>query len=112
MWCEPTCYLRDIDRDYDEFNHARTAFYNDLNLDPLPASTGVQARLSPARTACRDRSHRHVSNEETMLVIVDNDFSMREIIDQAAIKINLPIIKRAVSNQKLLNEAYADSDSK
>ncbi len=40
-----TCYLRDIDRDYDEFNHARTAFYNDLNLDPLPASTGVQARL-------------------------------------------------------------------
>jgi enamine deaminase RidA (YjgF/YER057c/UK114 family) len=41
-----TCYLRDIDRDYDEFNLARTAFYNELNLNPLPASTGVQARLS------------------------------------------------------------------
>jgi 2-iminobutanoate/2-iminopropanoate deaminase len=42
-----------------------------------------------------------------MLVMVENNFSMREIIDQATIKINLPIIKRAVSNQKLLNEAYA-----
>ena len=40
-----TCYLRDINRDYDEFNLARTAFYNELNLNPLPASTGVQARL-------------------------------------------------------------------
>ena len=40
-----TCYLRDINRDYDEFNLARTAFYNELNLHPLPASTGVQARL-------------------------------------------------------------------
>jgi enamine deaminase RidA (YjgF/YER057c/UK114 family) len=40
-----TCYLRDIDRDYDEFNRVRTAFYNELHLDPLPASTGVQARL-------------------------------------------------------------------
>jgi hypothetical protein len=29
---------------------------------------------------------------------------MHEIIDQAAIKINLPIIKHAVSNQKLLNK--------
>lgn len=40
-----TCYLRDMDRDYDAFNEVRTAFFNDLHLDPLPASTGVEAKL-------------------------------------------------------------------
>jgi len=40
-----TCYLRDIERDYREFNEIRTAFFNWLGLDPLPASTGIQARL-------------------------------------------------------------------
>lgn len=40
-----TNYLRDIERDYDEFNKIRTSFYSWLNLDPLPASTGIQARL-------------------------------------------------------------------
>ena len=40
-----TCYLRDIDRDYDAFNQERTAFYAELGLDPLPASTGIQAIL-------------------------------------------------------------------
>ncbi len=40
-----TCYLRDIDRDYETFNEMRTAFYKELNLDPLPASTGIQAKL-------------------------------------------------------------------
>jgi enamine deaminase RidA (YjgF/YER057c/UK114 family) len=43
-----TCYLRDIERDYKDFNAIRTAFYTWLDLDPLPASTGIQARL------CRD----------------------------------------------------------
>ena len=38
-------YLRDIERDYDDFNKIRTSFYQWLNLDPLPASTGIQARL-------------------------------------------------------------------
>ncbi len=38
-------YLRDIERDYEEFNKIRTSFYQWLNLDPLPASTGIQARL-------------------------------------------------------------------
>ena len=37
---------RSIDpRDYEEFNKIRTSFYRWLNLDPLPASTGIQARL-------------------------------------------------------------------
>ncbi|MGD0520138.1 MAG: Rid family hydrolase [Terracidiphilus sp.] len=40
-----TCYLRDIDRDYDEFNQGRTAFFKEQGLDPLPASTGIQAIL-------------------------------------------------------------------
>ena len=40
-----TCYLRDIDRDYDEFNKVRTLFFECLGLDPLPASTGIQAHL-------------------------------------------------------------------
>ena len=40
-----TFYLRDIDRDYREFNEERTAFYEQQGLDPLPASTGVQAKL-------------------------------------------------------------------
>jgi enamine deaminase RidA (YjgF/YER057c/UK114 family) len=40
-----TCYLRDIERDYDAFNEERTAFFRDLKLDPLPASTGIQAIL-------------------------------------------------------------------
>lgn len=40
-----TNYLRDIERDYEEFNKIRTSFYQWLNLDPLPAATGIQARL-------------------------------------------------------------------
>jgi 2-iminobutanoate/2-iminopropanoate deaminase len=40
-----TCYLRDIERDYDAFNEERTAFYKEQALDPLPASTGIQAIL-------------------------------------------------------------------
>lgn len=40
-----TCYLRDIERDYDEFNEIRTMFMRSAGLDPLPASTGIQARL-------------------------------------------------------------------
>ena len=43
-----TCYLRDIERDYKDFNEIRTAFFEWMGLDPLPASTGIQARL------CRD----------------------------------------------------------
>ncbi len=40
-----TCYLRDIERDYEAFNEERTAFYQSQELDPLPASTGIQAIL-------------------------------------------------------------------
>jgi enamine deaminase RidA (YjgF/YER057c/UK114 family) len=40
-----TCYLRDIERDYDVFNDVRTTFFKWLELDPLPASVGIQARL-------------------------------------------------------------------
>jgi len=40
-----TCYLRDIERDYAAFNEERTAFYRQQELEPLPASTGIQAIL-------------------------------------------------------------------
>jgi len=40
-----TCYMRDIDRDYAAFNEERTAFYQEQKLNPVPASTGIQAKL-------------------------------------------------------------------
>ncbi len=40
-----TCYLRDIERDYAAFNEIRTEFLRRQGLDPLPASTGIQAIL-------------------------------------------------------------------
>ena len=40
-----TCYLRDIERDYAAFNEIRTDFFKQQGLDPLPASTGIQAVL-------------------------------------------------------------------
>ena len=40
-----TCYLRDIERDYTAFTEERTNFYREQGLDPLPASTGIQAIL-------------------------------------------------------------------
>lgn len=40
-----TCYLRDIERDYALFNELRTQFFKEQRLNPLPASTGIQAIL-------------------------------------------------------------------
>jgi len=40
-----TCYIRDIERDYAEFNDVRNEFFRALGLDPFPASTGIQARI-------------------------------------------------------------------
>jgi len=42
--CDET-FLRDIERDYPAFNEERTAFFKLQGLDPLPASTGIQAIL-------------------------------------------------------------------
>ena len=39
-----TCYLADF-RTYDEFNDVRNAFYVSEGLDPLPASTCIEARI-------------------------------------------------------------------
>lgn len=41
-----TNYLRDIERDYKDFNEIRTSFFSWMGLSPLPASTGIQARLA------------------------------------------------------------------
>lgn len=40
-----TCYIRDIERDYAEFNNVRNEFFAALGLNPLPASTAIQARI-------------------------------------------------------------------
>jgi enamine deaminase RidA (YjgF/YER057c/UK114 family) len=40
-----TCYLRDIERDYEVFNEERLRFFQEQGLDPFPASTGIQAIL-------------------------------------------------------------------
>jgi len=39
-----TCYLADF-RAYDDFNDVRNAFYEEEGLDPLPASTCIEARI-------------------------------------------------------------------
>jgi len=39
-----TCYLADF-RDYDDFNEVRNAFYEEEKLNPLPASTCIEARI-------------------------------------------------------------------
>ena len=39
-----TCYLADF-RHYDEFNETRNVFYKEQQLDPLPASTCIEARI-------------------------------------------------------------------
>ncbi len=39
-----TVYLADF-RHYDEFNESRNAFYEEQKLDPLPASTCIEARI-------------------------------------------------------------------
>ena len=39
-----TCYLADF-RHYDEFNEVRNAFYEEEGLNPLPASTCIEARI-------------------------------------------------------------------
>jgi enamine deaminase RidA (YjgF/YER057c/UK114 family) len=40
-----TCYIRDIERDYAEFNRVRNEFFHAMGLDPFPASVGIQARI-------------------------------------------------------------------
>ncbi len=39
-----TCYLADF-RDYDAFNDVRNDFFVEQQLDPLPASTCIEARI-------------------------------------------------------------------
>src|ERR1017187_6896545 len=50
-----TCYMRDIDRDYAAFNEERTKFFQEQGLDPLPASTGIEANLCRPGAVLRSR---------------------------------------------------------
>ena len=55
-----TCYLRDIERDYEAFNEERTAFFQEQGLDPLPGVHRYSGDSLPAGPADRDRSDCHV----------------------------------------------------
>lgn len=46
------CYLDDIDRDYDQFNLSRNAFFGREQVRRLPASTGIRAGLYPPGILC------------------------------------------------------------
>jgi enamine deaminase RidA (YjgF/YER057c/UK114 family) len=46
-----TCYLADF-RNYDEFNEVRNVFYEAEELDPLPASTCIEARICRPDLLC------------------------------------------------------------
>lgn len=46
------CYLDEIDRDYDEFNRSRNAFFAEHDVRRLPASTGIRAALYPPQALC------------------------------------------------------------
>lgn len=40
-----TIYLKDIERDYDEFNKLRKEWFDSLGINIYPASTCIQAKL-------------------------------------------------------------------
>ncbi len=46
------CYLKDIDRDYAQFNLSRNAFFAEHGIRRLPASTGIEAGLWPDSALC------------------------------------------------------------
>jgi enamine deaminase RidA (YjgF/YER057c/UK114 family) len=46
------CYIGDIDRDYDEFNRSRNAFFSRQEVVRLPASTGIEAQVWPTEALC------------------------------------------------------------
>ena len=46
-----TCYLRDIERDYEEFNQIRTQFFKEMDLDPLAGIYRYPGDSLPAGTA-------------------------------------------------------------
>jgi enamine deaminase RidA (YjgF/YER057c/UK114 family) len=46
------CYLKDMDRDYAEFNASRNEFFRQHNITRFPASTGICADLHPHGIRC------------------------------------------------------------
>ena len=55
-----TCYLRDIERDYEAFNEERTKFFRRAGSRPAARLHGHSGDPVPSGTADRDRSDRHV----------------------------------------------------
>ena len=46
------CYLDNIDRDYAEFNVSRNEFFQQHDIQRLPASTGIRSGLHPQEALC------------------------------------------------------------
>ena len=55
-----TCYLRDIERDYQAFNEERTAFLQGAGTRSAAGVHGHSGDSLPSRSSDRDRSDRHV----------------------------------------------------
>lgn len=62
-----TCYLRDIERDYADFNEIRTEFFRALGLEALPASTGIQVRLCRSDLLVEIEAHAILERREAGL---------------------------------------------
>jgi 2-iminobutanoate/2-iminopropanoate deaminase len=61
-----TCYLRDIERDYADFNAIRTELFRALGLDPFPASTGIQVRLCRSDLLVEIEAHAILERREAV----------------------------------------------
>ncbi len=55
-----TCYLRDIERDYQAFNEERTEFYRRTEVEPVACVHWHPGHSLSSRSSYRDRGNRHV----------------------------------------------------
>ncbi|MFV0443148.1 MAG: Rid family hydrolase [Planctomycetaceae bacterium] len=64
------CYLVEMDRDYAEFNHSRDAFFATAGVKRLPASTGIEAGLSPVEALCSVDIYAILNPERTKISVM------------------------------------------
>jgi enamine deaminase RidA (YjgF/YER057c/UK114 family) len=64
------CYLDQIDRDYDQFNASRNAFFECEKVSRLPASTGIRAGLTPRGTLCATDFYALLNSEDAQIEIM------------------------------------------
>lgn len=101
-----TCYLRDIDRDYQAFNEERTAFFSDQKLSPLPASTGIQATLFRPELLVEIEAIAMFRTKGKQ-IMPKNNCGTEDDSKALPVEVHVPLDKRAVTDLSVLNEAYA-----